>query len=149
MADCAICAMIRAEPAAGWAYADRSWVGGTLAGLEVPGWVVLGLRRHADDAAPLTSEEAADLGPAIRRVSAAIVEATGAERVYLQAYGERETHWHLLISARGAEIPPEHRHVAFFTHRDEYIDEAAAAAVIDRLRAILADESAVGSEAAG
>jgi diadenosine tetraphosphate (Ap4A) HIT family hydrolase len=132
--ECAICAMVGGEPVNGWIYADPSWVAGTLAGLEIPGWIVLALRRHAEAPAPLTPREAADMGEAVRVVSNAIVEATGAERVYLQAYGERESHWHVLLSGRGAEIPAEHRHVAFFTHRAKYVDVALAASVADRVR---------------
>jgi diadenosine tetraphosphate (Ap4A) HIT family hydrolase len=143
--DCAICAMVDAEPAAGWAYQDETWVAGILAGLEVPGWIVLALRRHAEETAPLSELEAANLGPAIRRLSAAVEDVTDAERVYLQAYGEKERHWHLLISARGTEIPPEHRHVSLFAHRQEYVDVAAAHQVLDRLRTALA--TATGTDA--
>ncbi len=145
--DCAICAMVRAEPADGWAYQDESWVAGTLAGLEVPGWIVLALRRHAVETAPLSEREAADLGVAIRLVSAAVADATQAERVYLQAYGEVERHWHLLVSARSAEIPAEHRHTAFFAHRHEYVDIDEAGRVIDRVRVILGDEPAARAQA--
>ncbi len=137
---CAICAMVQAEPAKGWAYQDESWVGGTLAGLEVPGWIVLALRRHAVETAPLSEREAADLGVAIRLVSAAVADAAGAERVYLQAYGEIERHWHLLIAARGAEIPAEHRHIEFFAHRQEYVDIDRARRIVDRVRTILGSE---------
>lgn len=139
---CAICAMVDDEPAAGWAYEDDSWVAGTLPGLEIPGWIVLALRRHAIEAAPLTAGEAADLGQAIGRVSAAVESVTGAERVYLQAYGELERHWHLLISARGAEIPPEHRHVQFFVNRQRYVDPEAARRVVDRVRETLVQSAA-------
>ncbi len=133
-APCAICAMVHAEPDDGWAYADDDWVAGTLAGLEVPGWIVLALRRHAVETSALTEREAASLGAAIRLLTRAIEEATGAERVYLQAYGEREPHWHMLLSARTAEIPVEHRHVAFFSNREKYIDGDDAVAVVDRIR---------------
>ncbi|MFZ0043527.1 MAG: hypothetical protein WAK93_19620 [Solirubrobacteraceae bacterium] len=147
LSDCAICAMVDAEPAGGWAYEDQSWVAGTLAGLEIPGWIVLALRRHAVEAAPLSEREAADLGVAIRRVSAALEDVTDAERVYLQAYGELERHWHLLITARGADVPPEHRHIAFFAHRGEYIDAPAARRVVEKLRALLAAPSSAAQAA--
>ena len=139
-AECSICAMVAREPAAGWTYADASWVAGVLPGLEVPGWIVLALRRHAAEASPLSEREGAGLGVAISRLSAALVEVTDAERVYLQAYGEREPHWHLLLCARGPEVAPEHRHVAFFTHREEYVDVEAAERVVDRLRRALSPD---------
>ena len=133
-AECSICAMVANEPAAGWTYADESWVAGVLPGLEVPGWIVLALRRHTVEAAPLSEWEASSLGVAISRLSAALVEVTDAERIYLQAYGEREPHWHLLLAARGPEVVPEHRHVAFFTHREQYVDVEEAERNVDRLR---------------
>jgi diadenosine tetraphosphate (Ap4A) HIT family hydrolase len=141
-AECTICAMVADEPAAGWTYADESWVAGVLPGLEVPGWIVLALRRHSVETAPLSEREGSGLGVAISRLSAALAEVTDAERVYLQAYGEREPHWHLLLTARGPEVAPEHRHVAFFTHREEYVDVEEAHHVVDRLRRVMsADRS--------
>lgn len=145
---CAICAMVADEPEDGWAYEDESWVAGMLAGLEIPGWIVLALRRHATETAPLSEDEAAALGTAIRRVSAAVEDVTGAERVYLQVYGEIERHWHLLISARGPEIPPEHRHVQFFVHRERYVDPDEAQRVFEALRDTLAREQAGSATAA-
>lgn len=135
---CAICAMVSAPPTDGWAYDDEDWVAGTLAGLEIPGWIVLSLRRHAVETAPLTDGEAEGLGRAVGRLTAAIEQATGAERVYLQTYGERERHWHMLLSARGAEVPPEHRHTALFAHREKYIDVDDAELVLGRIRRIVA-----------
>ena len=67
------------------------------------------------------------------RLSGAIEQATGAERVYLQVYGETFRHWHVLLSARGAEIPLEHRHAAFHPHMSEYVDVAAAEAAGRRI----------------
>lgn len=116
---------------------NDSWVAGTLEGLEVPGWLVLALRRHAVDVTPLNEREASGLGVAIRLLSSAVAQASGAERVYLQAYGENERHWHLLLSARTAAISPEHRHVDFFVERCQYIDEPEAKRIVERVRAIL------------
>jgi hypothetical protein len=126
--------MVDTEPANGWTYQNESFVAGTLPGLEIPGWVVLALRRHAVGPAPMTPQECVDLGVAIGFLLTAVASTTDAERVYLQAYGEQESHWHLLFSARGPEIPPEHRHVQFFLHRQEYIDPAAALETLDRVR---------------
>jgi len=126
--------MVEGTPDSELAYADDSWVAGTLEGLEIPGWIVLALRRHAVDAAPIGEEEARRLGPAIRTISTAIVDSTDAERIYLQAYGEKERHWHLLISPRGPSVPAEHRHTALFGHRNEYLDPAESKAVLTRVR---------------
>ncbi len=145
---CAICAMVHAEPSGGWAYEDESWVAGMLAGLEIPGWIVLALRRHAVESAPLDEHEATRLGLAIRVLSAAVEKVTHAERVYLQAYGEVERHWHLLISARGAGVPQEHRHAAWFAHRAEYLDAPAAERVIRDVRSLVMVEPTAGAPSA-
>jgi len=133
--ECTICAMVNGEPLGGWVYQDENWAAGTLDGLEVPGWIVLALRRHATDAAPLTEAEGETLGPIVRLLSSAIVKATGAPRVYLQSYGEQQPHWHLLIAARGADVPLEHRHAAFLTNRAKYIDVGPATETVRRVRA--------------
>jgi diadenosine tetraphosphate (Ap4A) HIT family hydrolase len=146
-APCAICAMVGAEPAGGWAYEDESWVAGTLSGLDVPGWIVLALRRHAVESAPLDEREAMRLGLAIRRLSAAVESVTNAERVYLQTYGEVERHWHLLISARGPAVPEAHRHAAWFAHRHEYLDAPAAERVIRDVRSLVMVEPTVRAPA--
>jgi diadenosine tetraphosphate (Ap4A) HIT family hydrolase len=124
-----------------------------LPGFEVPGWIVIALRRHTTVPAPLTKAEASGLGEVIRLASASVQEATGAERIYLQSYGENHSHWHLLVSPRGAEIPPEHRHTQLFVNRDRYVDIDQAAAALVRIRraidgsAVAADvESQVGEE---
>ena len=48
---------------------------GVLPGLEVPGWVVLALRRHALEATGMTTEEAMGFGPAVVELTAAIIYA--------------------------------------------------------------------------
>jgi diadenosine tetraphosphate (Ap4A) HIT family hydrolase len=139
--NCAICEMANNVPDEGWIYENDSWIAGTLPGLEIPGWIVLALRRHAVDAAPLTAKESLDLGVAIAPVSTALANVTKAERIYLQAYGENESHWHLLLSARGKDVPIEHRHVQFFVNRQRYLDVPAARQIADQVRTALGNEN--------
>ena len=37
------------------------------------------------------------------------MEAASADRVYFYAWGERNPHFHVLVSPRAAAVPPEHR----------------------------------------
>ena len=70
-------------------------------------------------------------------VTQAIKTATDSERVYTLAWGENHAHWHILLCGRDASIPPEHRHAAFWAHRDEYVDPPAAQATVARIREAL------------
>jgi len=64
----------------------------------IAGWTVLDLRRHAEGWHQLERRESEELGHAISRVSAAIIEATRCDRVYLIGFAEavRHTHLHLV-----------------------------------------------------
>ena len=133
---CPICRWV-AEPGDEAVFDDAGWRAGVLPGLEVPGWIVLALKRHATSTSELSAEEAARLGVLVVELSSAIERATAAERVYVQAWGEQARHVHVLLAARGAEVPVEHRHAAFWGHRADYVDSSAAhraaAAVRDAL----------------
>jgi diadenosine tetraphosphate (Ap4A) HIT family hydrolase len=134
---CAICDFVTSAAPASRVYEDAQWVAGILDGVEVPGWIVLGLRRHATDAWGMNPAEAATFGPLVARLSQAIQNATDAERVYLVAYGENAHHWHVMLTSRDASVPAEHRHAAMWSHRDAYVDTAGAVAAAERIRAAL------------
>lgn len=136
-AQCGLCAYLESSPLAGWVYEDELWKAGIYPTNEVPGWIALVLRRHAEATAELTDEEARSVGQVLVKLSAAIEQGTDAERVYLQVYGETFRHWHVLLSARGPAIPLEHRHAAFHPHMAEYVDIPAAEAAGRRIREAL------------
>src|SRR4051794_11041914 len=116
---CLICDFVARADAV---YETDLWFAGVLDTIEVPGWIVLGLRRHAFDPMGMNSREAAVLGPVIREITTAMRTALDSERVYVLAWGEHAQHLHFLLASRGAEIPPEHRHAEFWFHREEYLD---------------------------
>lgn len=62
------------------------------------GWCVLELVRPCATLDALTAEESRDMGEHVRRVSAAVRQVTGCERVYLVAFAEahRQVHLHLV-----------------------------------------------------
>jgi diadenosine tetraphosphate (Ap4A) HIT family hydrolase len=130
-----ICEFAASPPQDGWVYEDDFWVSGILEGLEVPGWLVLGLRRHVIEIEQLTDEELASLGVVVGELSRAIRIASDAERIYMLVYGENAPHFHVLLAARTQEIPAEHRHAAFWEHRGEYVNPRAAESVSERVRA--------------
>lgn len=75
------------------------------------GWLVLVTRRHITALAELTDDEAAELGPLIKRVSTALHHITGCEKTYLAQFAEHPDHQHVHVHlvARGADHPPDAR----------------------------------------
>jgi len=88
----------------------------------LPGWLVLVARRHIAALADLNAAEAAELGPLIQKVSAALHEVTGCHKTYLAQFAEHpdHPHVHLHLVARRLDDPPETRGPAVFA----YIDDA-------------------------
>jgi hypothetical protein len=96
-------------------------------GFEVPGWLFLELRRHADGPMGMETAEAGELGGLLARLSAAIAGATGAERVYVIAFGELYPHFHLVLLPRMPFAPPDETGPALFLKREDLADPPAAA----------------------
>ena len=135
---CLICDFVaQADPV----YEDDLWFAGVLDTIPIPGWIVLGLRRHAFDPMGMSPQEADALGPLLKDITTAIQVALGSERVYVLAWGETAQHLHFLLSSRGVEIPPEHRHAEFWFHRDEYVDAEGAQDAAERIREVLLQET--------
>jgi len=136
---CSICTLIAEPPRGGLVYEDAYFAATIHAGGPIPGWLILSLKRHE---LPLTSlltdDEAAALGPAMRRLVAAIVEAVDAERVYATLFGEGAAHWHMLLAARAAHIPQGVRQAELLRHVDDYADLESAVRAADRIREALA-----------
>lgn len=60
----------------------------------VLGWMTLHSRRHASAFMQMTTAELSDLGPTIAKISEAIIDATGALRVYIASMTETMPHFH-------------------------------------------------------
>ncbi len=71
----------------------------------VRGNLFLFLKRHCEELADLTKEEAASLGPTIQRTCKAIEIVLQPERIYVASYGEGVRHIHFHITPRTASLP--------------------------------------------
>jgi diadenosine tetraphosphate (Ap4A) HIT family hydrolase len=120
-------------------YANERWGVFQFPGFEVPGWLMLCLRRHAEFITGLNDAEAATFAPTAAKLSTAIKAATDAERVYMFQFGEEVTHFHVLLAARGSEIPLEQRRAVYYEQASRLRNPAAADAVASRVRALLSD----------
>ncbi|MDP9072163.1 MAG: HIT family protein [Actinomycetota bacterium] len=131
MEDCEICQREASseEPPGGWVLRSEHWSACVAPGFEVPGWLFLQLRRHGDGPMAMETAEAAELGGLLARLSGAVQGATGAERVYVLAFGELYPHFHLLLVPRMPFAPPDETGPALFLKRAELVDPSAAAEV--------------------
>ena len=126
---CVPCAMEDADDAS-VVFRDDLWACEVIPGFDVPGWFVLRVRRHALRIGGLTDHELATYGRRARDVVEAVGEVTGAPTTYLLTFSEANPHFHSLIAARGADVPPDQRMARILDHREEWRDHTAALALV-------------------
>jgi diadenosine tetraphosphate (Ap4A) HIT family hydrolase len=132
--ECVICRQEEANPA-DVVFADEAWSAGVIAGYDVPGWIVLRLRRHAEGFGQLTADELAQFGRRVRDTIAAVRGVTGAAATYLMIFGEANPHLHALITPRTPDIAEDRRLGDILRLRTERPDPAASRALVPALRA--------------
>lgn len=103
------------------------------------GHLLLRTKRHVPGLAELTEAEGQAIGLAMARLSKALKDCTGAEKVYAEAYYEVVPHVHLLLTARYPGLPQEYWRwkVGDWPEAPKGGPEEIAA-LCDRLRAYLA-----------
>ena len=69
------------------------------------GWMTMHSRRHIPGALAFSDAEASDFGHIVKRISQALIDATGAERVYLGSLSEGTPHFHLHLVPRYSAGP--------------------------------------------
>ena len=139
VASCRICELVDQEggPTGQWVLSDEQWFAGVLPGYDVPGWLVCGMRRHGEGPDSMNPEEASSFGIIVQRLSAALRTVTGAERLYLIAFGEEFPHLHFMLVPRPQSEAGAPRGVAYLALREELRDPAAAAAIAAEVQATL------------
>jgi len=131
--DCLICSMEEADPA-GRVFLDDRWAAEVAPGYEVPGWFFLRARRHAEKLTGLDEAETATFGRRAHDLVSAVERVTGAPAVYLTSFGENFLHFHALVAARGADVPPELRGWSLLGLLPGHRDVPAAQAVAGDVR---------------
>jgi hypothetical protein len=111
------------------------WAAGIVPGYEVPGWIVLRIRRHAVGLEGLTAAELATFGRRARDLIAAVRTSTGAVATYLMVFGEAYPHFHALIAPRTTDIPADRRTGDILKLRLSSADLDGAKAVVPPVRA--------------
>jgi diadenosine tetraphosphate (Ap4A) HIT family hydrolase len=81
-------------------YIGPRWRVAHAFGTSVPGWLVVLPRRHVIALDQLTAEEAADLGPLLRTLTAALRDVLGCSKTYVALFAEAEgfehVHFHVV-----------------------------------------------------
>lgn len=116
-------------------FRDPLWAAEIVPGYDVPGWFILRARRHADRITGLDEAELSSFGWRARDLVSAVTEVTGAPATYLLAFGENYPHFHVLIAARGDDIPPELRAGNILKLRAGHTDLEAAVRLVPDVRA--------------
>jgi diadenosine tetraphosphate (Ap4A) HIT family hydrolase len=85
-------------------YVGPRWRVAHAFGTSLPGWLAVLPRRHVIALDGLTAEEAADAGPLLRAVTAALREVLGCSKTYAALFAEAEgfahVHFHVVPAAR-------------------------------------------------
>ncbi|MER6561630.1 DUF6182 family protein [Streptomyces sp. NPDC001027] len=142
--DCLICGKYAGLPVPAWAgfpvppgghlVDDGTWrVGHGPTPYWPAGTLLIESRRHFVDFADLDAEEAASIGPLIRRFTEPIKAATGASRVHVFSCMEGTRHFHVWLVPRTDDKPAGRTFIA----DPGYCTPAEAENVVERLRKAL------------
>ncbi len=101
-------------------YDDGHWRVAHALSSTLPGWLVVLPKRHLTGLAELADEEAARLGPLLQRLSAALIEVTGATKTYVALFAEAAgfEHLHVHVVPRPADLPEDRRGPRIFGYLD-------------------------------
>lgn len=133
-AECLICGMEDIdEPSI--VFRDDLWAAEVAPAFAVPGWFFLRTRRHAERITGLHEAELNSLARRARDLIAAVSEVTGAPATYLLVFGENYPHFHAVITARGADIPPGRRSGDILKLVPGHVDPDQAVRLVPAVRA--------------
>jgi diadenosine tetraphosphate (Ap4A) HIT family hydrolase len=132
-ADCLICSLESADEA-DVVFRDEHWAAEIAPGHEVPGWLFLRVRRHAERLTGLSDAEVDGFGRCARDLVGALGEVLRTSVTYLLAFGENYPHFHALIVPRDDAVPAELRGGNIMGLRATHIDPDRARALIPALR---------------
>jgi diadenosine tetraphosphate (Ap4A) HIT family hydrolase len=98
-------------PPRGRIHVGPQWRVAHAFGTALPGWLVVLPRRHVTALDELTPEEAADLGPLLSGLTAALREVVGCSKTYVALFAEAEgfEHVHFHVVPRQPDLAPDMR----------------------------------------
>ncbi|WNV83008.1 hypothetical protein [Umezawaea sp. Da 62-37] len=132
-AECLMCGMESVDEAS-IVFRDELWAAEIVPAFAVPGWFVLRSRRHAERITGLNDDELHSLARRARDLVGAVTEVTGAPATYLLVFGENYPHFHAVVTARGEDVPPQHRSGAILQLVPDHVDPVEAARLVPAVR---------------
>lgn len=89
-------------------YAGAGWLAAHAFGTALPGWLVVLPRRHVTALDELTGAEAAELGPLLSALTAAMRDVLGCSKTYVALFAEAEgfAHVHFHVMPRQPDLDP-------------------------------------------
>jgi len=131
--DCLICNMEDA-PDEHVVFRTDLWAAEVMPGFDVPGWIVLRARRHAERLTGLNNEELATLGENARNLVGAVSDVMHAPATYLLVFGESYPHFHALVAPRHDGVAPKYRAGNILELTATETDLGASAALVPEIR---------------
>jgi diadenosine tetraphosphate (Ap4A) HIT family hydrolase len=157
--NCVLCRGPAGDPELGrvQVWEDRLWRLTTVTQGELLGFSYLEPKRHVPHITDLDGEEARTVGPVLAKVTRALKEATGAELVYVYVFGGGIPHLHVhlgphrrgdalneqLIRGEVTEVHLPNGATSIVSKEFPPFPASAHSRVLERLRLLLADSSAV------
>jgi diadenosine tetraphosphate (Ap4A) HIT family hydrolase len=142
---CRVCDCVtgRTRPPGGVVWSDERFVAyGFPEPNPVPGYVIVGSRRHVRGLYDLDAAEAAAIGPLLIRLQRAQKAALGADHAYAFVIGDQVPHFHAHVVPRFPDSPPGLRGGRIFQATEADARPAAESeAACARLAAALRDAS--------
>ncbi len=133
---CDLCQRIEAAAPDTVVFGDERFV--VFQAGDVPGWLTIATRRHAEGMDGLDDEEATELGRLLRRCAAALRSATGADRIHAVYLGENARHCHVGLFPRRPEQSSLFGNESLLAEMRSLGDPAAASALRGTVRDALA-----------
>jgi diadenosine tetraphosphate (Ap4A) HIT family hydrolase len=131
--ECVLCRRARTLDHPDLLLRGEQWLASRHPTMLAPGWIAVQTVRHTEGLSQLDSAEAAELGPLLSRLSAAITRVTGSERVYTYSLGEGCPHTHILLGPPRRELRGAAFITALLRRDDSLADEKAAIDVAGEL----------------
>lgn len=145
MPECMTCSLVARRDAGGAPRWDRilrtdRWDVVHAFGTSLEGWLVLVVRRHITAVSELTDLEAAELGPLVKQVSAAVQDVMGCDKTYVVQFAEaaQHPHVHVHVIPRPRDLPEEHQGPRVFSLLGVPDHEAVPGARMDEIAAQIA-----------
>jgi diadenosine tetraphosphate (Ap4A) HIT family hydrolase len=140
---CVLCDRARALDAddPGWILRTVRWAVSIHPSMPVPGWVAVQTVRHTEGLADLDPAEAAELGPLLSRLSRAVTQVTGSQKVYTYSLGEGCAHTHILVGPPTQKLRGAAFIAALLGRNESLVDPVAADHTALRLVGEMSDQN--------